>query len=290
MKVNAGPSTGPCYQRHDVSAVAAGFLIPRFTESKCLDRALFSALLLLPAESVESVSLSLSVTPPNRRLPFCCLDALSLLILDERVQIVVLAQEGLSRREISRRVGRPVKTVQRFIAAFRDDDGRLDDAPHRRHPRETTATEYRHILEAALGDPFRAARDIRDALELEISDTTSPLLTERHKQLRLGFAHSLQNWTVDYWTHVIFSDEAMFCTQLDQQRRVWRPDNFLYDPHFIQEVAASGRRASPNELWEAVQREWNDLRNNEDLVLHLYRSLPRRIQSLIHGEGNFLRY
>ncbi|KAG0409897.1 hypothetical protein HPB47_012990 [Ixodes persulcatus] len=81
-----------------------------------------------------------------------------------------------------------------------------------------------------------------------------------------------------------------------------------YDPHFIQEVAASGRRrfllnraygschglskaltsissktsiikskqatqelhrASPNELWEAVQREWNDLRDNDDLVLHL---------------------
>lgn len=83
-----------------------------------------------------------------------------------------------------------------------------------------------------MDDPFRAARDIRDALELEISDTTvqrrlydaglhsrvacqSPLLTERHKQLRLDCTHSLQNWTVEDWTHVIFSDESTFCTQLD---------------------------------------------------------------------------
>ncbi|KAG0420208.1 hypothetical protein HPB47_003608 [Ixodes persulcatus] len=264
------------------------------------------------------------------------------------------------------------------------------------------------------GDPFRAARDIGGALELKISDTIfrrrpydaglhsrvacqSPLLTERHKQLRLDFAHSLQNWSVEDGTHVIFSDESTFCTQLDQQRRVWRPDNFRYDPYFIQEWAASGRRcvnvwgaishqglgpifringrltskvysdiidhvlipyvldgpfpdrdfwfqldlnpihtsrstktllaergirelpwphkgadvnivenvwgiiksklstqelhrASLKKLWEAVQREWNDLRNNDDLVLHLYGILPQRIQSLIHREGNILRY
>ncbi|KAM7292984.1 hypothetical protein ISCGN_026116 [Ixodes scapularis] len=146
------------------------------------------------------------------------------------------------RRTVNR-VGLSQHSVQRIIAAFRDDDGCLDDGPHRRRPRATTATEDRHVLEAALGDPFRAARNIRDALELEISDTAvrrrlydaglhsrvacqSPLLTERHKQLRLDFAHSLQNWTVEDWTHAIFSDEFTFCTQLDQQRQVWRPDNF----------------------------------------------------------------
>ncbi|KAM7285199.1 hypothetical protein ISCGN_032157 [Ixodes scapularis] len=117
---------------------------------------------------------------------------------------------------------------------LQDDDGLLDDAPHRRRPRATTATGDRHILGGALGDSFRAARDIRDALELDISHTTvwrhlydaglyshvacqSPLLTERHKQLRLDFPHSLQNRTVEDWTHVIFSDESTFCTQLDQQ-------------------------------------------------------------------------
>ncbi|KAG0414412.1 hypothetical protein HPB47_008426 [Ixodes persulcatus] len=308
---------------------------------------------------------------------------------DERVQIVVLAQEGRSRQEISRRVGRPVKTVQRIIDALRDDDGRLDDAPHRRGPRATTPTEDRHILEAALGDPFLAARDIRDALELEISDT---LFGDASTMLAYT-----ANWTLEDWTHVFFSAESTFCTQLDQQRRVWRHDNFRYDPHFIKEVAASGRRCvnvwgaisrqglgpiftidgrltlevysdiidhilipyvlhgpfldgdfwfkhdlspihtsrftktllaergirelpwppkgadvnivenvwsmiksklatqelqrvSPNELWEAVQREWNNLCNNDDLALHFYGTLPHRIQSLIHGEGNFLEY
>lgn len=49
-------------------------------------------------------------------------------------------------------------------------------------------------------------------------------------------------------------------------------------------------RASPNTLWETVQRGWNDLRNNDDLVLHFYGSLPHRIQSLTRGEGKILRY
>ncbi|KAG0411352.1 hypothetical protein HPB47_011534 [Ixodes persulcatus] len=182
MKLNAGPSTGPCYQRHDAATGAARFLIARFTESKCLDRALFSALLLLPAESVE-FTVRLRALQQKCRLEFQGTSAsrsLSLLRKDFHV--------GKYRAEI--------------IAAFRDDDGRLDDDPHRRRPRATTATENRHILEAALGDPFRAARDIRDALELEISDTTvrrrlydaglhsrvacqSPLLMEKHSSCGL---------------------------------------------------------------------------------------------------------
>ncbi|KAM7307274.1 hypothetical protein ISCGN_010910 [Ixodes scapularis] len=118
---------------------------------------------------------------------------------------------------------------------------------------EFGATKYRRILKAALDDPFRAARDIRDALELEISDTTVrrclydaglhsrvacqlPLLTERHKQLRLDFAHFLENWTVEDWTHVIFSDDSTFCTPLDQRRRVWRPGNFWIDGRMTWEV------------------------------------------------------
>ncbi|KAG0440992.1 hypothetical protein HPB47_016087 [Ixodes persulcatus] len=73
--------------------------------------------------------------------------------------------------------------------------------------------EDRRILEATLDDPFLAARDIRDALEPEISDTAvrrrlydaslhshvacqSPLLTERHKQLRLT---SPTLWRIRVW-------------------------------------------------------------------------------------------
>ncbi|KAG0422463.1 hypothetical protein HPB47_001715 [Ixodes persulcatus] len=200
MKVNAGPSTGACYQRHDADAVAARFLIARFTESKCLDRALLSALLLLPAENVE-VGFDFGIAFCGRPLQQKC--RLEFQGMSASRSLSLLRKDfdgGKYRTEI--------------IAAFRDNDGRLDNAPHRRRPRATTATEDRHILEATLGDPFRAARDIRDAMKLEISDTTlrrclyaaglysrvacqSPLLTERHKQLRLDFAHSLQNWTVE---------------------------------------------------------------------------------------------
>ncbi|KAG0416943.1 hypothetical protein HPB47_006041 [Ixodes persulcatus] len=224
---------------------------------------------------------------------------------------------------------------------------------------------FSRAIANTLGDPFRAARDIRDALQLEISDTTvgddstmlaytvvrvafqSPLLTERHKQLRLDFAPSLENSTVEDWTHVIFSNESTFCTRLDQQRRevatsgrrrvnVWgaisrqglgpifridgRLTSEVYsdiidhvlmpyvldgpfpdgaDVNIIENVWGINKSklatqelhsAFPKELCEAVQRDWNNLRNNDDRVHYLYGSLPHRIQSLLHGEGNFLRY
>uniref|UniRef100_A0A6B0U5W3 Uncharacterized protein n=1 Tax=Ixodes ricinus TaxID=34613 RepID=A0A6B0U5W3_IXORI len=53
MKVNAGLLTALCCQCHGAAAVAACFLIARLAEIKCLDRVLFSPLLLLPAESVR---------------------------------------------------------------------------------------------------------------------------------------------------------------------------------------------------------------------------------------------
>ncbi|KAG0414405.1 hypothetical protein HPB47_008439 [Ixodes persulcatus] len=119
--------------------------------------------------------------------------------------------------------------------------------------RKTDATEDRRILEATQGDPFRAARNIGDALQPEIRYTDvrrllydaslhssvacqSPLLTERHKQLQLDFAHFLENRIVEDWTHVIFSDDCTFFTRLGQQRRVWRPDNFRIDARLPSEV------------------------------------------------------
>jgi hypothetical protein len=36
-----------------------------------------------------------------------------------------------------------------------------------------------------------------------------PLLTEKHKRVRLAFAKKYQHWTVDDWKRVVFSDETM---------------------------------------------------------------------------------
>ncbi|GFS50304.1 HTH_Tnp_Tc3_2 domain-containing protein [Trichonephila clavipes] len=40
--------------------------------------------------------------------------------------------------------------------------------------------------------------------------TRVPLLTARHKALRLAWAHQHRHWTVDDWKHVAWSDEYHF--------------------------------------------------------------------------------
>ena len=47
------------------------------------------------------------------------------------------------------------------------------------------------------GGGFRAVPKVKE-----------PLLTKRHRRLRLQFAKRYQHWTVDDWKRVIFSDET----------------------------------------------------------------------------------
>ncbi|GFW96921.1 HTH_Tnp_Tc3_2 domain-containing protein [Trichonephila clavipes] len=40
--------------------------------------------------------------------------------------------------------------------------------------------------------------------------TRVPLLTARHKVLRLAWARQHRHWTVDYWKQIAWSDESSF--------------------------------------------------------------------------------
>ncbi|KAG0445699.1 hypothetical protein HPB47_018860 [Ixodes persulcatus] len=73
-------------------------------------------------------------------------------------------------RAISSMAGRPLKTVNRIIQAYRDDERRIQDAPHPRRPRATTAGEDHHIVAVISMDPFQSARHLKEALDLDVSE------------------------------------------------------------------------------------------------------------------------
>lgn len=165
--------------------------------------------------------------------------------IKERRLIARLFTEGVPQREICRRTGRSKTAVTRIIKAFRDDEGRLSDAKHSGRRRCTEQEDDMLIVAAAVADPFLNAREIREELGLDISCDTirrrlkeaglesrvaaqKPHVTERQRQQRLDFAREFQQWTVDDWSQVIFTDESTFCTRWDQKRRVWRPWNCRY--------------------------------------------------------------
>ena len=50
-----------------------------------------------------------------------------------------------------------------------------------------------------------------------------PLLSKKHRQERLDFALSHQDWTVDDWRRVVWSDETKInCLRSDGQKWVWK--------------------------------------------------------------------
>ncbi|GFS81771.1 uncharacterized protein TNCV_2707091 [Trichonephila clavipes] len=68
---------------------------------------------------------------------------------------------------------------------------------------------YHEYRESGMG--FRSRRHTR-----------VPLLTARHKTLRLAWARQHRHWTVDDWKHVTWSDESRFqLNRADGRVRVW---------------------------------------------------------------------
>lgn len=157
----------------------------------------------------------------------------------DRRLIIELSQKGHSQRAIGALVKRPLKTVNRIVQAFRYV-GRIHDAPRGTPPRATTEDEDRYIIAAVVEDPFLSAREIREELELDVSDVTirrrlasaglhsamaaqKPLLSPSNKEARLCFAMGHASWTADDWGRAVFSDESTFSTRQDECVRVWRP-------------------------------------------------------------------
>ncbi|KAH7951116.1 hypothetical protein HPB52_004747 [Rhipicephalus sanguineus] len=190
--------------------------------------------------------------------------------LEERRRIAELSLQGLSQRAICGLMNRSRTAVHRIIKAYCDRGGALDDEQRSGRPRATDSLTDSLIVACAVVDPFLDANEIRRELQLDVSPSTikrrlrqaglqgcvaaqKPHLTERQRQLRLEFARAVEDWTENEWHEVIFTDDATFSTRWDQQRRVWRPMNCRYVPHYCHSVLSSGRCAVS--AWGALSKE-----------------------------------
>lgn len=123
------------------------------------------------------------------------------------------------------------------------------------HLRKTTAEEDGDIRRTATQNPFITATQIREQLNLEVSDSTvrqrlrdsglnarkpasKPALDPAHAEARLEYCQ--ENLHRD-WSRVIFSDEKTFSTSTDVRTYVWRPPGSRYDMDYVRPDSASGR-------------------------------------------------
>lgn len=160
-----------------------------------------------------------------------------------RMQIVVLRQQGLSFREVGEQVGRNhsdvVRTWNRFLAT-----GNVEDRRRIGRPRATIQAEDRYLLILARRNREANATELRRSL-LQATGTsvTSQTVRNRLRQYNLRprrpwrapqrspqqrvqryqWARIFENWTLNQWRRVLFTDEVRICLAPDNnRRRVWR--------------------------------------------------------------------
>lgn len=143
----------------------------------------------------------------------------------------------------------------------------------------STSDSVRTIQRNIINTDFRSRRPIR-----------VPLMTARHKALRLAWARQHHHWTTDDWKHVAWSDESRFqWYRADGRERVWRLPHYSVDPTCQQGTVQAGGGSVM--VWGVCS--WHDMgpliRLNTTLTGDRYVSILsdhlHSFMSIVHSDG-----
>ncbi|XP_064111333.1 uncharacterized protein LOC135218815 [Macrobrachium nipponense] len=139
----------------------------------------------------------------------------------QREAIIALHLVQIPVREISRRLNIPKRTIHRWIKLFTERQS-LENRPLEvETPRITTRVQDKMIVDAVKGQPLITAVAVKQQLGLQICVQTvrnrlhgaglhhriparKPLLTQQHKEARMGFALQYLPEDASFWDLVIF--------------------------------------------------------------------------------------
>lgn len=155
-------------------------------------------------------------------------------------QIITLSQLGWSHRQISDQLDVPRSTVGDRIRAYRRNGG-LGRAPGSGRKRLTSERDDAVILREVKRNRFITAAELKEELKwLKVSHSTiyrrikengefgsyvaarKPFLREVNVEKRLAWAKEHENWTVEQWKSVLWSDESPFVLRFKRKLKVWR--------------------------------------------------------------------
>ncbi|XP_046685150.1 uncharacterized protein LOC124370889 [Homalodisca vitripennis] len=138
----------------------------------------------------------------------------------EAARIRIFVQQGRSYREVAALFGIHNKTVMRVVQRFQETRSDIRRRGQGR-PRATSEADDRFVRLNALRNrtstSYRAASNVKNKLEMSKLQSRTirrrlhegtlssrrpargPLLTRRHRVMRLPFAQNHVNWTVEDW-------------------------------------------------------------------------------------------
>lgn len=152
------------------------------------------------------------------------------LCLETRIKIQSLHEQGKSQVEISRLVKVSRCAVQSTIKRFAETGSHMNKKKTGRN-RVTTDREVRKLVRASLKDRKKTSSELAAAISEDIRRPISsrtvrrrlleaglkgckarkkPWLSDNNKKNRLKWALRHQNFTVEDWSNVVWSDESNF--------------------------------------------------------------------------------
>lgn len=137
-------------------------------------------------------------------------------------------------------------TIGRILKKHKTS-GVITRKPGSGRKRITSATEDRAIILEVKRNPFVSSIEIAKNFSTSVSVSTirrrikeggefksywasrKPYISDRNIQRRLDWCLAHQNWSIDQWRRVIFSDESPFVLRYNRKKRVWRRHNERYN-------------------------------------------------------------
>ena len=164
------------------------------------------------------------------------------------------------KAEICRKYNVAKSTVSKTVKSFGSRD--CYKTNHRGgRPRKISQRLDRIIVKELKKDPFLSSTKLTEKLELQISNRTvrrrandaklfsripakKSLTSFKNRKLTLAFAEAHQNWTVDQWKNILFSDESKYnLFGSDGKKRVWRPKNTRFNTKYTKKSVKHGTSA-----------------------------------------------
>ena len=165
-----------------------------------------------------------------------------------RGKIIAYFEDKKSEREISRLVDVPKSTVHDIINVYSktgDIQRRCGSGRHRK----TTTRQDNMIIRMSKKDPFMPSRELSKNINLDHNINVSyktvqrrldgcvarkkPFISPTNIKKRLEWAIAHQNWTINDWKRVLWSDESPFTLSYHGRQFVWRPKGKAYDKQYI---------------------------------------------------------
>ncbi|KAK3894535.1 hypothetical protein Pcinc_001691 [Petrolisthes cinctipes] len=160
-------------------------------------------------------------------------------------------------REIAGRLNIQIRSVYRWIT-LNERRGNIENIPRCGAPRRTSREDDDIIVATARRQPLSNAVAMRQMTGIQVGiqtyrkrlhkagihhlrPATKVMLTEKHKEERLGFALQYYPMDFSFWSSVIFCDEKTFSSDGHGELHCWRPNNTRFEAKNIQPTRSSGR-------------------------------------------------